>query len=93
MNVRFSVRSSRVSLHANVIGVTRMEPKELACGYSGVDPDKVKLASRSRKGCWRLSNNSLVRVALNDDYLKTQGVRSLRNLWAVFKFGDKARLT
>ena len=36
----------------------------------GVDPDKVKLASRSRKGYWRLSNNSLVRAALNDDYLE-----------------------
>ena len=58
----------------------------------GVDPDKVKLASRSRKGYWRLSNNSLVRAALNDDYLKEQGVPSMRNLWVVFKFGDKAQL-
>ena len=58
----------------------------------GVDPAKVKLASRSRKGHWRLSNNSLLRAALNDDYLKSQGVPSLRNLWVVFKFGDSALL-
>ncbi len=58
----------------------------------GVDPDKVKLASRSRKGYWRLSNNSLVRAALKDDFLKTQGVPLMRNLWVIFKFGDRAHL-
>ena len=59
----------------------------------GVDPDKVKLASRSRKAYWRLSNNSLEQAALGDVYLKSQGVPSMRNLWVVFKFGDKAVLS
>lgn len=59
----------------------------------GINPDEVKLASRSRKGYWRMSSNSLVQAALNDAYLKKQGVPSLRNLWVVFKFGDKAVLT
>lgn len=58
----------------------------------GVHPDQVKLASRSRKGYWRMSSNSLVQTALNDAYLQSQGVPSLRNLWVVFKFGDKAVL-
>jgi len=58
----------------------------------GVEPDRVKLASRSRKGYWRMSQNSLVRFALNDTYLKEQGVPSLRDLWVVFKYADKAQL-
>jgi len=39
----------------------------------GVEPDRVKLASRSRKGYWRMSQNSLVHFALNDAYLRTRG--------------------
>ncbi|WP_309399500.1 group II intron maturase-specific domain-containing protein [Cerasicoccus maritimus] len=57
----------------------------------GVDPERVKLASRSRKGLWRLSRNSLVCQALNDQHLKNQGVPSLRDLWVVFKYGEKAK--
>jgi len=52
----------------------------------------VKLASRSRKGYWQMSQNSLVRLALNDAYLKEQGVPSLRDLWIVFEYTDKAQL-
>jgi len=40
----------------------------------GVDPQRVKLVSRSRKGLWRLSRNSLVCQALNDQCLKDQRV-------------------
>jgi hypothetical protein len=39
-----------------------------------------------------MANNSLVRAALKDDYLKAQGVPSMRNPWVVIKFGDKAQL-
>ena len=39
-----------------------------------------------------MSQNSLVRFALNDTYLKEQGVPSLRDLWVVFKYADKAQL-
>lgn len=56
----------------------------------GVSKDRVKLASRSRKGYWRMSRNSLVNLALNDRYLEKQGVPSLRALWVTFKYGDKA---
>jgi len=56
----------------------------------GVPKDQVKLASRSRKGYWRMSRNSLVNLALNNRYLETQGVRSLSKLWVTFKYGGNA---
>lgn len=56
----------------------------------GIAPEKVKKASRSRKGYWRMSRNSLVGIALNNKYLAQQGVPSIRELWVRFKYGDKA---
>lgn len=56
----------------------------------GVSPERVKLATRSRKGYWRMSNNSLVQLALNNAYLTRKGVPSLRDLWVSFKYGGKA---
>ncbi len=58
----------------------------------GVEPSAVKLASRSRKGYWRLSSNPLVQYALSDKWLETQGVPSLSKLWIVFKYGDRAKV-
>lgn len=58
----------------------------------GVESHRVKLASRSRKGCWRMSSNSLVQRALSDNWLKERGVASLSELWIVFKYGDKAKV-
>ena len=47
----------------------------------GIDRDEVKLASRSRKGHWRMCQNSLVRIALNNDWLSDQGVPSIKEQW------------
>jgi len=58
----------------------------------GVAPDEVKKASRARKGYWRMSQNSLVRLALNNTYLANQGVPSMRELWVRFKYGDQAKV-
>jgi len=57
----------------------------------GVSPDEVKKASRSRKGYWRMSSNSLVQIALNNAYLQRKGVPSMRDLWVRFKYGDQAK--
>nr|WP_309398737.1 hypothetical protein [Cerasicoccus maritimus] len=54
-----------------------------ASGRTGSGPERV--------GLWRLSRNSLVCQALNDQHLKNQGVPSLRDLWVVFKYGEKAK--
>ena len=58
----------------------------------GVSADEVKKASRARKGYWRMSQNSLVRLALNNTYLAKQGVPSMRELWVRFIYGDQARV-
>jgi hypothetical protein len=53
----------------------------------------VHLASRSRKGYWRMSQNSLVLYALNNTYLKEQGVPELREIWIRLHYGDKPKST
>jgi hypothetical protein len=44
----------------------------------GVDPKEVHMATRSRKGYWRMSANSIVQRALNNRELKERGVPELR---------------
>jgi len=58
----------------------------------GIDPDKVHMASRSRKGYWRMSNNSLVRHALNNRVLKEKGVPELRSIWIKLHHGAEGKL-
>ena len=57
----------------------------------GIDPSEVHLASRSRRGYWRMSQNSLVRFALNNRYLKEQGVPGLREIWIRLHYGDQPK--
>ena len=57
----------------------------------GIDPGGVHRASRSRKGYWRMSQNSLVRFALNNAYLKEQGVPQLREIWIRLHYGDQPK--
>jgi hypothetical protein len=44
----------------------------------GANPETVHKATRSRKGYWRMSQNELVRNALNNRWLEEQGVPDLR---------------
>jgi RNA-directed DNA polymerase len=46
----------------------------------GADPDKVHMATRSRKGYWRMSQNEIVRHALNNRWLDEQGVPDMNAL-------------
>ena len=43
----------------------------------GVDPETVHMATRSRKGYWWMSQNEIVRFALNNRWLEEQGVPDL----------------
>jgi RNA-directed DNA polymerase len=43
----------------------------------GADPNEVHRATRSRKGYWRMSQNEIVRFALNNRWLEEQGVPDL----------------
>jgi RNA-directed DNA polymerase len=58
----------------------------------GINPKKVHMATRSRKGYWRMSQNELVRIALNNRWLEEQGVPDMRAVWTVLHYGPKARV-
>ena len=54
----------------------------------GIGRDEVKLASRSRKGHWRMSHNSLVQRAMTNKWLEEQGVPSLEEQWISIRYPD-----
>jgi RNA-directed DNA polymerase len=58
----------------------------------GTSPEVVHMATRSRKGYWRMSANSIVQRALNNRWLHEQGVPDMRTLWIVLHYGPQARL-
>lgn len=58
----------------------------------GIEPDRVKLASRSRKGYWRMSRNSIVQQALTNRWLEEQGVPDMRRTWIELHYGPDARV-
>jgi len=47
----------------------------------GISKDDVKLATRSRKGYWRMAANSIVQRALTNQWLWDQGVPHMRQKW------------
>lgn len=55
----------------------------------GIFPEKVHLATRSRKGYWRMSQNSLVRAALNNRWLEDQGVPDMRAIWIALHYPEQ----
>ena len=58
----------------------------------GIPPEQVHLASRSRKGYWRMSGNSILQRALANHRLHQLGVPDLRTLWIVRHYGPQARV-
>jgi RNA-directed DNA polymerase len=58
----------------------------------GVNPKRVHMASRSRKGYWRMSQVEIVRFALNNRWLEEQGVPDIRAIWIVLHYGTSARV-
>ena len=58
----------------------------------GVDPKRVHMASRSRKGYWRMSQTEIVRFALNNRWLEEQGVPDMKAIWIVLHYGQDARV-
>ena len=56
----------------------------------GISREQVHLASRSRKGYWRMSSNSILQRALTNHRLYEMGVSDLRSLWIVRHYGHLA---
>jgi len=64
----------------------------VASNKLGADPSEVKLATRSRKGYWRMSSNRIVPQAMINHWLEEQGVPNIRTLWIKLHYGTKARV-
>jgi RNA-directed DNA polymerase len=58
----------------------------------GISPEEVHKASRSRKGYWRMSRNSIVHQALSNRWLGEQGVPDMRAIWIKLHYGPQARV-
>ena len=58
----------------------------------GIPRDEVHMATRSRKGYWRMSANSLLQRALTNRRLHEQGVPDMRTSWIALHYGPKARV-
>jgi len=58
----------------------------------GIPRDQVHMATRSRKGYWRMSGNSIVQRALTNAWLHEQGVPDMRTLWITLHYGPEARV-
>lgn len=56
----------------------------------GIPRDEVHLATRSRKGYWRMAGNSIVQRALTKEWLWKQGVPNMRQQWIALHYGAKA---
>lgn len=52
----------------------------------GIAREKVHMASRSRKGPWRLCHTSIVSAALNNEWLEEQGVPSIAKQWINIRY-------
>jgi RNA-directed DNA polymerase len=58
----------------------------------GIPVQEVHMATRSRKGYWRMSGNSIVQRALTNRWLHEQGVPDMRTSWCALHYGQKARV-
>jgi RNA-directed DNA polymerase len=56
----------------------------------GIPSDQVKMATRSRKGYWRMAGNSIVQRALTHEWLESQGVPNMRSQWILLHYGPNA---
>jgi len=54
----------------------------------GSPRDEVKLATRSRKGYWRMAGNSVVQRALTKKWLWDQGVPNMRQQWVALHYPE-----
>ena len=58
----------------------------------GISREEVHMATRSRRGYWQMSTNSIVQRALNNRWLHEQGVPDMRKSWIILHYGALARV-
>lgn len=52
----------------------------------GIGRDEVHMASRSRKGPWRLCHTSIVLRAMTVKWLEDQGIPSIEKQWNLIRY-------
>lgn len=57
----------------------------------GIRRGEVHMASRSRKGPWRMSHNSIVHRAMTVDWLQAQGLPSIEKQWCLIRYPDSVK--
>jgi RNA-directed DNA polymerase len=55
----------------------------------GIGPGEVRKASRCRRGYWWMSGNGIVQRALNNAWLREQGVPDLKQQWIELHYGRR----
>jgi RNA-directed DNA polymerase len=55
----------------------------------GIHPTEVMKASRCRRGYWWMSGNGIVQRALNNAWLREQGVPDLKSQWIELHYGRR----
>ena len=68
----------------------RPRPRRKRLLALGTDPAEVHLATRSRKGYWRMSRNRIVQQALSNRWLWGQGVPNRKQQWIGLHYGSSA---
>jgi hypothetical protein len=53
--------------------------------------EKVHMATRSRMGYWRMSQNDIVRYALNNRWLEKLGVPDMKAIWIALYYPEQAQ--
>jgi len=69
----------------------RPRPRRRRLLALGADLAEVHLATRSRKGYWRMSNNRIVQQALSNRWLWGQGVPNMKQQWIGLHYGSTLR--
>jgi len=69
----------------------RPRPRRKRLLALGADPAEVHLATRSRKGYWRMSNNRIVQQALSNRWLWGQGVPNMKQQWIELHYGSPSK--
>jgi RNA-directed DNA polymerase len=66
----------------------RSRPRRRRLLALGANPDTVHMATRSRKGTWRMAANKIVQTAMSNQWLWDQGVPNMRQQWIRLHYGS-----
>lgn len=81
---------ARVKGYARAVGWKQSRTRRRHLLAVGADPKNVHMATRNRKGYWQMSQNQIVRHALNNRWREKQGVPDMRAIWIALYYPEQA---